>query len=152
MSQNENKMTRKNVFVLIELMRNFLDTQVDVSMYLEKDFDKRWLEKNEEVECDFIGVTNGFLAQVIHAITGYKVEVIGEIEDEMYTCPCCGYKSLTEMAAYDICSYCFWEDDGTVDIHARRAVNHGSIEDYRKKIKMNPNKYYINKYRREEFD
>ncbi|MEK3765899.1 CPCC family cysteine-rich protein [Solibacillus sp. FSL K6-4121] len=31
-----------------------------------------------------------------------------------YTCPCCGYKTLDEEppGTYEICSICFWEDDG----------------------------------------
>ncbi|MFS0689959.1 CPCC family cysteine-rich protein [Sporosarcina sp. 179-K 8C2 HS] len=31
-----------------------------------------------------------------------------------YTCPCCGYKTLEAEppGTYDICSICFWEDDG----------------------------------------
>lgn len=31
-----------------------------------------------------------------------------------YTCPCCGYKTLDEEppGTYDICTICFWEDDG----------------------------------------
>jgi hypothetical protein len=31
-----------------------------------------------------------------------------------YTCPCCGYKTLTEEppGTYNICSICYWEDDG----------------------------------------
>lgn len=29
-----------------------------------------------------------------------------------YTCPCCGYKTLSEKSGdYDICEICFWEDD-----------------------------------------
>lgn len=33
---------------------------------------------------------------------------------ELYTCPCCGYKTLDEKppGTYDICEICFWEDDG----------------------------------------
>ncbi len=32
---------------------------------------------------------------------------------ELYTCPCCGYKTLTEKppGTYEICPICFWEDD-----------------------------------------
>lgn len=30
-------------------------------------------------------------------------------------CPCCGYKTLSESGGYDICSACFWEDDGQND-------------------------------------
>ena len=32
-----------------------------------------------------------------------------------YRCPCCGYKTLAERGGYDICSVCFWEDDGQDD-------------------------------------
>jgi Cysteine-rich CPCC len=31
------------------------------------------------------------------------------------TCPCCGYPTINGRAAYDICSLCFWEDDGQDD-------------------------------------
>ncbi|WP_407136525.1 CPCC family cysteine-rich protein [Xanthomonas protegens] len=30
-------------------------------------------------------------------------------------CPCCGYKTLSERAAFEICAVCFWEDDGQDD-------------------------------------
>jgi len=30
----------------------------------------------------------------------------------LYTCPCCGYKTLSDWpGSYDICPICFWEDD-----------------------------------------
>ena len=29
-----------------------------------------------------------------------------------YACPCCGFITLTELNAYEICPVCFWEDDG----------------------------------------
>jgi len=30
----------------------------------------------------------------------------------LYTCPCCGYKTLEELHSWDICVVCKWEDDG----------------------------------------
>lgn len=29
-----------------------------------------------------------------------------------FTCPCCGYKTLSEFpGSYEVCEICFWEDD-----------------------------------------
>jgi hypothetical protein len=33
----------------------------------------------------------------------------------LFACPCCGYATITEVAGYDICPICFWEDDGQDD-------------------------------------
>ncbi|MGD9925811.1 MAG: CPCC family cysteine-rich protein [Pseudorhodoplanes sp.] len=33
-------------------------------------------------------------------------------------CPCCGYRTLTEPAAFEICAVCCWEDDGQSDADA----------------------------------
>jgi hypothetical protein len=31
---------------------------------------------------------------------------------KLYTCPCCGYRTLGDLpGSYDICHVCFWEDD-----------------------------------------
>ena len=30
-------------------------------------------------------------------------------------CPCCGYPTLAELSAYEICELCNWEDDGQGD-------------------------------------
>jgi hypothetical protein len=32
-----------------------------------------------------------------------------------YPCPCCGYLTLDERGNFEICSVCFWEDDGQDD-------------------------------------
>jgi hypothetical protein len=29
-----------------------------------------------------------------------------------YACPCCKYFTLLERGSFEICSVCFWEDDG----------------------------------------
>ena len=33
-------------------------------------------------------------------------------------CPCCGYKTLTEHGAFEVCEVCYWEDDGQGDADA----------------------------------
>lgn len=45
------------------------------------------------------------------------------------TCPCCGYPTIAERGAYEICSLCAWEDDGQDDADAD-AVAHGPNHDY----------------------
>jgi len=36
----------------------------------------------------------------------------------LHTCPCCGERTLSRSAAYEICSRCGWEDDGQGDADA----------------------------------
>ncbi len=36
----------------------------------------------------------------------------------MYACPCCGSLTISEPASYEVCSVCFWEDDGQSDTDA----------------------------------
>jgi hypothetical protein len=34
------------------------------------------------------------------------------MNSKLYTCPCCGYRALSEPpGSYEICHVCFWEDD-----------------------------------------
>ena len=44
-----------------------------------------------------------------------------------FTCPCCGYPSLTARSAYEICFLCSWEDEGQDDQEAddESGPNHG---------------------------
>ncbi len=141
--------TREKAFKLIKLIQDIVNTR-DLSMYLGD-----YLTKEKvEFEVNLSGVSNGFLSEVIRTITGYEVEVYGEVE-ELFPCPCCGFKTLTERfdlkegTGYDICPYCGWEDDGTTDIESYRSINRGRILDYRNKISNNANKYYLNKWLKE---
>jgi hypothetical protein len=87
----------------------------------------------------YAGVSNGFLACVCEAITGKRLEVVGEPEAR-FACPCCGRRTLTELydaskgTGYDICAHCNWEDDGTVRDDVASSVNHGSMAEYRVRL------------------
>ncbi len=35
-----------------------------------------------------------------------------------HACPCCGYLTLGEPGAHEICGVCFWEDDGQTAANA----------------------------------
>jgi hypothetical protein len=63
-------------------------------------------------------------------------------ENGMYQCPCCHYFTLGEVASYDICPVCFWEDDGTTSEHGF-SPNGISLEEGR----MNYLKYGASKER-----
>lgn len=71
------------------------------------------------VEYAACGVRNGFLGELIRWCTGVYVEVIGE-EEQLFTCPCCGFATLTEKhgvddGGWEICRLCNWEDSGKED-------------------------------------
>jgi Cysteine-rich CPCC len=44
-------------------------------------------------------------------------------------CPCCGYPTLGQLNAYEICELCNWEDDGQDDANAEE-VRGGPNADY----------------------
>jgi len=148
--KNNITMSRENAIKLVKLMRTMIERDVNLIKFLDE---SSLISFREPIEVDeyFQGVSNGFLSEVIHALTGNEVEVIGKVE-VLLACPCCGFKTLTELfntveaTGYDICSYCGWEDDGTNDETSYRSINHGSISDYLCKIQENPNKYYIDKW------
>jgi len=47
-----------------------------------------------------------------------------EEREKTYRCPCCGYRTLHGRVGYEICSVCFWEDDGQ-DSHDADRVRGG---------------------------
>jgi hypothetical protein len=46
-----------------------------------------------------------------------------------FACPCCGYPTLDELANYEICELCNWEDDGQGDAEANEVWG-GPNSDY----------------------
>jgi hypothetical protein len=40
---------------------------------------------------------------------------MGRIRSAKVQCPCCGYRTLMEHGAFEICILCWWEDDGQAD-------------------------------------
>lgn len=144
------KIHRSNVIRLLCEIREMIYKNLDLKVYFGDVYLSNKIEQTDlEVFC--YGVSNGFLSELVHAILGCEVEIIGDAE-KLLPCPCCGYKTLTEQydvdegTGYDICPYCNWEDDGTIDNNIISSVNNGSILDYRKRLQLNPNKYYIDKW------
>lgn len=49
---------------------------------------------------------------------GHCCDYVGMAQPAKNLCPCCGYRTLPERGAYEICPVCFWEDDGQCDDNA----------------------------------
>jgi hypothetical protein len=82
----------------------------------------------------FAGVSNDFLTGRL-AQLGYQASVVGPIE-VLARCPCCGYRSLTARAIYEICKVCFWEDDGSDDPDRMSGPNHMTLSEGRENYAM----------------
>jgi len=99
----------------------------------------------------YAGVSNGFLSQVCEAISGLKLEVIGE-PNARFTCPCCHKRTLSELfdpalgTGYDVCDHCGWEDDGTLNDQDYSGPNHGTIAEYRARMRRESNYYVCDKW------
>jgi hypothetical protein len=44
--------------------------------------------------------------------TGQNTLETGKVEKTRFRCLCCGYKTLEEPGAMELCPVCWWEDDG----------------------------------------
>lgn len=47
-----------------------------------------------------------------------EIESLSKIKGLLNTCPACGYPTLPERDAFEICEICFWQDDGQDDVDA----------------------------------
>ena len=123
------EITRLESLELICAVRKSIKSNINVSL--------------DDVLDEYSGVTNEFLSEICTNILGERSEVVGEI-DLLLKCPCCGYCTLSELyckeagTGYDICRFCGWEDDGTIetDKDIYKSINKGSMSDYRKKAEI----------------
>jgi hypothetical protein len=58
-------------------------------------------------------------------------------------CPCCGYPTLDEKSAHEICSLCNWEDDGQGDEDADLVTGGPNYEYSLSEARNNFKKYLI---------
>lgn len=105
-------MSREKAYELLELIHNKVNTEIDMLQFLDPDVIN---EEDINPDINFIGISNGFLSELIRTITRCEIEIYEEVE-KLYPCPCCGFRTLTESfnpkegTGYDICLYCKWED------------------------------------------
>ncbi|WP_322908151.1 CPCC family cysteine-rich protein [Paenibacillus sp. SGZ-1009] len=78
----------------------------------------------------YIGVRNDYLSKNVSAILNSS-QVVEGIEEELYSCPCCKFKTLSTKGEYDICPVCFWEDDGSTNPSYYSSPNHMTLSQAR---------------------
>lgn len=73
-------------------------------------------------------LTNDKLSKLVSKIVKKNILVEGK-EPKLFTCPCCGYKTLTTRGEYEICSICLWEDSGTDQDNVYSGPNHMTLKE-----------------------
>lgn len=79
----------------------------------------------------YLGVRNEYLSKRVSEILHSNYEVEGLV-DELFTCPCCEFKTLQTKGEYDICPVCYWEDDGNLNPLYYSSPNHMTLAQGRK--------------------
>jgi hypothetical protein len=82
---------------------------------------------------DYIGTVNAYLEQRLEQVGEPKTKVEGVVE-QLFTCPCCGYRTLDGRGDYDVCKVCYWEDDNTNDPACRSSPNHMTLGEARRRF------------------
>ncbi|MEX9225936.1 CPCC family cysteine-rich protein [Providencia rettgeri] len=56
--------------------------------------------------------------------------------EDLYPCPCCGNKAISELGDYEICPFCGWEDDPvqSEDFDFSGGANSSNLNDAKKNI------------------
>ncbi len=76
----------------------------------------------------FKGVKNDYIRQYLKKINHKEYELVGKPEN-LFKCPCCNYLTLELKSEYDICSVCYWEDDGSSDLEKYSPVNRLTLQE-----------------------
>ncbi len=134
--------TEEAISILVEDNLNKLTKeerreQLEIMMYEDWESDPSWSNISPEVQKDFAeekeiqnplnekydlvlklwlrtkysGARNSYILEKIKLLNSEIIEIVGETI-ELLACPCCGYKTLGEHGNYEICTVCWWEDDG----------------------------------------
>ncbi|MEW9702677.1 CPCC family cysteine-rich protein [Paenibacillus sp. SI8] len=90
---------------------------------------------NEALKKKFLGVRNEYLATAVSKILKRDCNVEG-LQEELLPCPCCQYKTLTSRGEYEICTVCYWEDDGSVDSTKYSSANHMPLTEAQENFKQ----------------
>ena len=84
-----------------------------------------------DIQESYVGAKNEYILEKLKKIKPEESEIEGDAE-KLFECRCCHYLTLTEDRSYDICSVCFWEDDGATEEKDYSGPNHQTLGEGRK--------------------
>lgn len=97
-------------------VRDDLDEQVEIENAADPRYDP---PLRMTLRLELSRASNEYLSRSI-ADQGRELQPVRGEEPQLVACPCCGLRSLDERGQYDICSVCWWEDDGQDNDRADR--------------------------------
>ena len=77
------------------------------------------------IRCRYNYAQNNYLKECLNNIS-INVDIVTGNYAELIPCPCCGYQTLGSRGEYQICSVCWWEDDGQDDADADETKDDGT--------------------------
>ncbi|KQR91123.1 hypothetical protein ASG01_14680 [Chryseobacterium sp. Leaf180] len=89
--------------------------------------------KEPKEHIDNIKVRRDFFQKNFDLKIGLQRTDVNSAEVLKNSCPVCGYLTLDERNAFDICGICFWEDDGIDDFEENEesGPNHMTLKEGR---------------------
>lgn len=84
----------------------------------------------DQVVRSYVGAKNEYILAKLKQIIPGLMSIEGEPE-LLFGCPCCHYLTLSEHGGYDICTVCFWEDDGATLDEDYSGPNHQTLKEGR---------------------
>ncbi|RXM38169.1 hypothetical protein BOQ62_19125 [Chryseobacterium sp. CH21] len=98
----------------------------------DEGFDKE--EVFEYIRDRYTGIKLSYIEAKINNLYQLSINLLGTPK-ELFTCPCCNYKTILEKGNYQICRVCFWEDDGGDDEFKYSYVNHMTLKEGKENFK-----------------
>ena len=112
-----------------ELLEDYYQDKEDLEIEEELLNPENYSIYKGSIKSSYYGLANSYIKSKLIERVGSinKLEIIGE-EEVLNVCGCCFYKTLTTINEYEICSVCFWENDGSYSL--------GNVDEYSDVNKM----------------
>ena len=94
------------------------------------------------------GVTNSYLSDLM-VEKGLALHTVTGTIEQLESCPCCGYRTLTIRHEYEICALCNWEDTVPIDPDRYNSANQSSLNTAKEIFRKTENIMSLGKWARD---